>query len=107
MACSRPPYTLVNLANALLAGPWTLRSLISRGVRACPPIRYSARRLVRRLLDSFDRQTPPALEALLSSLAADPWIAANRDQLLMGECFWVPVQMTPRGAAAQSWDVPR
>src|SRR5262245_34060851 len=107
MASSRPPYTLINLANAFLAGPWTLRSLMSRGVRACPPIRYDVRRIVTRLLNSHGPAAPPSFDSLLSSLLADPWIEANRRHLLMGQCFWAAAEMAPRGTAARSWEVPQ
>src|SRR4051794_32515815 len=105
MAARRRSYTLVNLASAFLAGPWTLRSLIRRGQRACPQEEFGMRQIARRLLASFPENSHPSLDALQSFLEADPWIS-TRPFLLMGECFWVPTAMTPRGLAAQSWNVP-
>jgi RNA-directed DNA polymerase len=101
MASSRPPYTLVNLANAFLAGSWTLRSLMTRGKRACPHRGHFIRAIVRKVLKVFGAQAPPSFDALLAFLLRDP-----PSHLLMGECFWIPGTMAPRGTAAQSWKVP-
>ncbi|HWY85306.1 MAG TPA: reverse transcriptase family protein [Gemmataceae bacterium] len=105
MPARRHSYPLVNLASAFLAGPWTLRSLISRGQRACPGEESNIRKIVRRLLASFPGNPPPFLDVLLAFLAVDPLISA-RPFLRMGKLFRVPVAMTPRGTAAPSWNVP-
>jgi RNA-directed DNA polymerase len=105
MPARRLSYTLVNFANALLAGPWTLRSLIRRGQHACSWRGYFIRKTVRQLLASFPEKSPPSIDALLAFLARDPWISAIKF-LLMGECFWVPTAMTPRATVAPSWNVP-
>jgi hypothetical protein len=95
---------LVNLASAFLAGPWTKRSLMNRGCRACPHHVELIRIIVRRVLARFEE--PPALDTLVAFLARDYAIATFGRYLLMGQCFWLLGAMTPRGSAAQSWQVP-
>jgi hypothetical protein len=94
MPISRASYTVGHLAEAFLAGPWTREDIIERGRAAYPEIRKTIRRFVYRLLRSFSENAPPSFPALVSYLLTDRWIFKHN-------CF-----MTPRGAAAQSWQVP-
>lgn len=103
MASSRPPYAVVNLANAFLGGSWTLRSLVNRGEQACRVDAKWVRIIVRRLLAAFG--TPPSFEDLLAFLLQniDP---SSIVYLGIGRNYWIPRTMTPLGAQAGTWNVP-
>jgi hypothetical protein len=105
MASSRPPYPLVNLANAFLAGPWTASELVVRGKRASPHNGTWIRKLVRVVLKVYEKQ-PPAFDALLDFLLSHPIASQSKDVLQIGEHFWQAATMQPRGEAASKWQVP-
>jgi hypothetical protein len=105
MASSRPPFALVNLANAFLSGPWTPRSLIERGCRASPANKPRMRHTVAALLRVFGGQAPPTFDALLDFLRNPENLGTLGPSPDIGKCFLLPAAMTPRGAAAASWDV--
>jgi RNA-directed DNA polymerase len=96
---------LLNLARALLAGPWRPAALRNRAQRACPMDDPSIRAIVRRLCRKFPGQVPPPFDALLLALSTDrrldPAVV-----LRIGEYFWLPDAMAPRVPATQSWNVP-
>ena len=93
MVTSRPTYTLVNLTNAFLAGPWTLRSLSRRTVhRPCPDIQDGAREFISPLYAPWVPNLPPSFDALLAFVSGDPWISSFRHSLI-GEHFWLPLVM--------------
>ena len=106
MNSNHPTYTLVNLANAFLAGPWTLRSVMRRGIRACPQLKHGIRKLAQRLFAHFGSDSAPEPEAILACLAQDTLITSYGKHLTMGELFQFRISMTPRGAAARTWKIP-
>jgi RNA-directed DNA polymerase len=106
MALSRLPYPLVNLANAFLAGPWTPAELVKRGSSACPHNKTLIRRIVRRLFKVYVANAPPTEAALLEFLAGDPTGRGSRSALQIGQLYWLPKTMAPRGEAAASWRIP-
>lgn len=106
MPSSKPPFPLVNLANAFLAGPWNSSQLLKRGKRACPNNATWMRKTVRQLLKVFGPETAPSFDSLVKFLLTDPKVSLSSVHLQAGEIFWIPSTMTPRGAAALSWKVP-
>jgi len=100
----RPPYSLVNLTRAFLAGPWTRRSLVRRGNRACPGLGNWIRVTVRQLLTAFGTEAAPSHDGLLSFFW--PALKATAANLTLGKHFWFPMTMLPRGGPAQTWNVP-
>jgi hypothetical protein len=99
---ARPPFTLVNLASALLAGPWTLRSLIKRGNQACPDNLPRIRKLARKAFAAFSKQNLPSSDALVSLLQSYPKLTRG---LVVGRFFSFTSAMAPAGPAV-TWNVP-
>jgi RNA-directed DNA polymerase len=106
MAYSRLPFAVANLARAWLAGPWTPRSLVQRGQRACPIQGNWIRQMVRWLLQNFGEATPPSYDTLLPFLVKHISAARFAHVLPIGKLYWLPETMRPRGPAAQLWNVP-
>src|SRR5262245_39249824 len=104
MSRRRPPYALINLANAFLAGPWTLSGLVDRGKRACVDAGRWVRRTANRALKTFGEQTPPSFDSLLAFLRNDAGRA--HPPFAVGQYFWLPSAMEPRGGAAATWTLP-
>src|SRR5207249_1055808 len=100
MASLQLPYSLVNLASAFLGGPWTERSLVARGKRACLGDSGGMRQLVRLMLATWANSPPQ--EDLLAFLQTQ----TSPYSLRIGKCYWTPLTMAPRSEAAQSWNVP-
>jgi hypothetical protein len=97
---------LVNLAHAFLAGPWIAADLVKRGKRACPHGGTWLRKLVRLLLKVFGAESAPHFDSLLGLLLTHPIVSDSEVHLQIGEHFWIPMTMVPRGAAAQLWKQP-
>jgi hypothetical protein len=97
---------LVNLANAFLAGPWIAAGLVERGKRACPDNGIWVRKVVRLLLKTFGAETAPHFDSLVGFLMTQPIASQSIFDLQIGEHFWLPTTMGPRGAAAQLWKLP-
>ncbi len=106
MATTRPPFPVVNLANAFLAGPWTLRSLVERGKQASPNNGIWIRQIVRHLLQHFGAESPPPLDALVDFLLNAPKVPWHTAHQRIGRCFFGPATMAPRGPGAASWQLP-
>jgi RNA-directed DNA polymerase len=106
MPSSQPAYTLVNLASAFLAGPWTMYGLVTRGTRAYPAQVKWIRQTARQVFKAFGPATAPTFEALLSFFRSSPRVSAAAAGLQIGQYFWLPSVMAPRGTAAQAWNVP-
>ena len=103
MASHRPPFPIVNLASAFLAGPWTLRSMVQRGTAACPCGPAAIRTIARRVLAVH--LVPPPLDSLAALLANDA-LASKVCLHRIRRCYFVEQRMTPRGAAAAAWQLP-
>ena len=103
---ARPPFPVVNLANAFLAGPWNPRSLVERGKQASPDNAIWVRSVVRQLFKEFGVETTPPLDQLIGFLLgglAVPWHVTHKR---IGRCFFLPGKMAPRGPAAAAWQLP-
>src|SRR5262249_14575596 len=101
MASARPPFPVVNLAAAFLAGRWTARSLLARGKQAWPETGQWMRGVVRRLVQTF--AVPPPTDELLRVLLQISWRQAYRG---LGRCYFGRTAMTPAGAPAAAWPLP-
>jgi len=106
MASSRPPYPLVNLASAFLAGPWIATELVARGKRACPHDGPWVRKLVRLLLKVYGSEQAPEFDSLVDFLRTHSMASGSIAHLEIGEHFWQPMTMQPRGPAARGWQLP-
>ncbi|MCI0683296.1 MAG: reverse transcriptase family protein [Gemmataceae bacterium] len=104
MASARPPFPIVNLASAFLSGPWTARSLLTRGKEVWPNTGQWMRLTVRAVASAFP--APPALDELVRFLSQEPTSAGQWRFESMGRCYFLAAAMAPRGAAASAWQVP-
>lgn len=101
MASARPPFPVVNLAAAFLAGRWTARSLLARGKQAWPQTGQWMRGVVRQLVQTF--AAPPALDELVGVLLQYTWRQAYNG---LGRCYFGVMTMAPRAAQIADWQLP-
>ncbi|HYV35939.1 MAG TPA: reverse transcriptase family protein [Gemmataceae bacterium] len=106
MPTNRTPLAIVNFANALLAGPWTYRSMVARGNKALPGHVAWMRKSVRHILNQLGSETAPLFHELLALLTCDARVSHAIASIQIGKYYWLPNTMSPRGVAAQSWSVP-
>jgi len=107
MPARQLPFALVNLANAFLAGPWTLRSMVERGKQACPDGRVRISSIARRAFEAFGAETAPSLETLLACMSNDRTLSRIAAHLGAGRLYLVPLSMAPRCEAARTWTIPQ
>jgi hypothetical protein len=103
----------LNLANALLAGDWSLPAMTERAVEAWGPEERWLRGLARRVLAKFGSDGPPPLVPTLAEFIRHDggfrrvWGEHRRSRdLPLRRVFWVADVMTPAAGPPQFWAVP-
>jgi RNA-directed DNA polymerase len=104
-----PEQIASNLAQAFLAGDWTLDELVQRGALACGQRGRWLRPLARRVLAAFASQpAAPTAEALSQFLQSDTGFqqARLRHHLGIRQFFWSAPTMRPASGPPAFWQVP-
>src|SRR5262249_27730024 len=97
------------LADAFVAGPWTVDELVERGGRALGRRWRWLRPLVRRLRAAFDCGTRPAALRVAAFLGEDEGLrkAYHRHTVTLAPAPRLPAAMVPASGAPLQWRVPQ
>lgn len=96
-----------NLADAFLAGPWSLEDLVRRGARVFGRRGRWLRPLARRILGAFT--VPPGGWVLTKFLDTDPGFERAWERGVnwpRRQVFWGPPAMTPTTGTPATWPLP-